>query len=440
MRTLMVQTPSGEGISSEKVYPIGIVSLASRLLESGQEVKVLDMNLSQDPFRTLKEMLLAFCPDVVGLSLRNIDLLGNKTSSLIPHFVTTVRLVASVLPKACIVAGGTGFALFPERLMRDLPEIRYGLIGEAEVTFPRILSSLNNPPLLRGLCARENGEIRIALPSHDFDMSRYPAPDRSILDPSLYLNLNSYVPAVGVETKRGCSYGCSYCAYPKLQGSRVRCRRPTAVVDEMEFLHKEYGIGNFHFTDPVVNIPPGHLEEVCSELLRRKLKVRWDGFMREDQFNESNASLYEKAGCECFSFSPDGLCQESLDALGKRLAEEDILKVARIVSKTDVVTVYHFMVNVPGETEKTAEKGAYLLGRLYELHRRKKNLGTVVLNNVRILPGTAIEKMARTEGVIGEETDLLYPTYYNPAPFDTLRYRLETLHFCNNTFIWQDIR
>jgi len=436
----MVQTQSVEGFSSEKVYPVGIVSLSTRLVASGHEVKVIDMNLCKDPFGTLKEGLLAFCPDVVGLSLRNVDPLGNKTTSLIPQFITTVRFVSSVMPMACIVAGGTGFSLFPERLMRDLPEIRYGFIGEAELTFPRLLSSIDSPPPLKGLCAREGGKIKISPPTCDFDMASYVAPDRSMLDPALYLGINSYVPAVGIETKRGCTYGCAYCVYPKLQGKRLRCRPPAAVVDEMEFLHKTYGVKGFHFTDPVVNIPRGHLEEIAGEILRRKLKVSWDGFMREDLLDEKNASLFERAGCECFSFSPDGLCQESLGTLGKGLEEQDILRAAGIVSKTDVISVYHFMVNVPGETLETAEKGIHLLEHLYSLHSAKRNLGTVVLNNIRILPGTVIEKRARREGVIGQGTDLLYPTYYNPAPFDTLRYKLETFHFCSNTFVWQGIR
>lgn len=440
MRILMVQTPSVEGFSSEKVYPIGIVSLAKGLVDSGHEVSIVDMNVYKDPFGTLRERLLAFIPDVVCLSLRNIDPLGNKTTSLIPHFVTTVRLVSSVLPKACIVAGGTGFSLFPGRLMRDLPEIRYGFVGEAELTLPRLLSSIENPPPLKGLCVRKGGRIRIAPPSRDFDMTRYIPPDRSLLDPSPYLDINSYVPAVGIETKRGCPYTCAYCVYPRLQGKKLRCRPPASVVDEMEFLHREYGIESFHFTDPVVNIPRGHLEDICGEMLRRKLKVRWDGFMREDNLDERNAFLFEKAGCECFSFSPDGLCAESLSALGKGLDESDILRAAKIVSKTDVISVYHFMVNVPGETDRTAEKGVRLLENLYALHAGKKNLGTVVLNNIRILPGTVIEERARREGVIGPQTDLLYPTYYNPAPFEALRYRLETLHFCMNTFIWQEVR
>ncbi len=63
--------------------------------------------------------------------------------------------------------------------------------------------------------------------------------------------------------------------------------------------------------------------------------------MREDHLDENNLSLFEKAGCECFSFSPDGLCQESLDVLGNNLDEADILKAAALAARSEVISVYH---------------------------------------------------------------------------------------------------
>lgn len=440
MRVLLVQTPSVEGMTQERVYPVGIVSLATHLTGSGHEVQLLDMNLETDPYGALQDRLLSFRPEAVGLSLRNIDPLANKTSSLVPPFVVTVRLISAVLPEAWLIAGGTGFSLFPERLMQELPEIHYGIVGEAETSFPALLASLHDPPPLKGLCRREGRGIRVMPPSRDFDMADYIPPDRSLLDPALYTGINNYVPAIGIETKRGCSVGCTYCVYPQLQGKKLRCRPPAAVVDELEILHKEYGIASFHFNDPVLNTANGHLEEICREIIRRRLRVRWDGFMREDGLDAEKVALYEQAGCECFSFSPDGLCQEALDVLGKKLSEADILKAAGLAAQSDVISVYHFMVNVPGETEKTCEKGIRLLEQIYELHSRKKNLGTIVLNNIRILPGAPIEAMARAQGVISPDTDLLYPVYYNPRPFDTFRYRLETMHLCKNVFMWQGVR
>ena len=440
MRVLMVQALSVEGPSAEKVYPIGIVSLAGHIEDAGHQADILDMNIAADPYGALKERLLGFRPDVVGLSLRNIDPLGNKTTSLVPPFAVTVKLISAVLPGARMIVGGTGFSLFPQRLMSELPGIHYGIVGEAEISFPSLLSSLESPPAVKGLCRREGEKVQVRPPSRDFDMKNYVPPARRLLDPSLYIGGNSYVPPIGIEAKRGCNICCAYCVYPKLQGKRLRCRPPSAVVNEMEALHKEHGIGSFHFTDPVVNIPRGHLEEICLELIRRKLKVRWSGFFREDNLDEKNIALFERAGCECFSFSPDGLCQESLDVLGKKLTESDILKAAELASGSDVISVYHFMVNVPGETEKTIQKGTGLLDRIYDLHGKKKNLGTVVLNNIRILPGTPIDSMARASGVIGPGTDLLYPVYYNPEPFDTMRYQLETKHLCRNVFMWQGLR
>jgi putative variant cofactor biosynthesis B12-binding/radical SAM domain protein 1 len=258
-------------------------------------------------------------------------------------------------------------------------------------------------------------------------------------DPGPYAGINSYAPVIGVETKRGCALNCAYCVYPQLQGRRFRCRPVAGVVDEIELLGKEFDIRTFHFNDSVLNVPTGHLEAICREILRRRLEVRWDGFFREDHLDANNIALFEEAGCECFSFSPDGLCQEALDVLDKGLTEDDIFRAAGLAAQRGVLSVYHFLVNVPGETAATCDKAIRTLERIYDLHAAGRNLGTVVLNNIRILPGTKIERIARREGVIGPATDLLYPTYYNPRPFESFRYRLETLHLCKNVFMWKGV-
>ena len=426
MRVLLVQTPSIEGIFGERVYPIGIVVLAGILRLRGHHVEALDMNMEEDPFGAVKERLLYFRPEAVGLSFRNIDPLANKTSSLFPPFLVTARMVKSILPDCLLIAGGTGFSLFPQRIMSEVPEIDYGIAGEAEESLPALLD---------GRLKLIKGGFRLTPPSQRFDMARYKAPSRAILDPARYADVNSYVPSIGIEAKRGCPFRCAYCVYPKLQGRKLRVREVKSVVDEMEDLNKEYGIERFHFTDPVLNSPRGHLETICNELLRRKLNLKWSGFLREDSFDEKNAALFERAGCECFSFSPDGLCQESLDTLRKGMSVGDILKASRAAAATEVISVYHFLVNVPGETEATCVKGEHLLEKIYGHHERKRNLGTVVINGIRILPGTHIEALALENGVIGPGSDLLYPTYYNPKPFDTFRYRLEAMHLNRNVFM-----
>lgn len=439
MRILLVQTPSVEDDSQEIVYPIGIVLLATCLKNDGFEVDVLDMNIADDRYGALKDKLHTYAPDVVGLSLRNIDPLANKTSSLIPAFTVTVKMVATIAPDAIILAGGAGFSLFPKRLLEEFPEITYGIVGEAETSLPRLLSHLEKPPVLPGLCKRKNGRVRICSPAAKTNIDDYTIPDRQLLPPGLYAEINSYVPAIGIETKRGCPLNCAYCVYPQLQGRKFRCRNPVAVVDEIEFLLKEYGVTNFHFNDPVVNMPVGHLEDICRAIVRRRLQITWSGFFREDGLTEKNIRLFERAGCNCFSFSPDGLTDGALKVLRKNLSIEDILHAAALAAKTQVCTMYHFMVNVPGENEESIGKSFALLDNLYELHAVNRNLGTVVLNNIRIFPGTPMYETALQKGIIRPDSDPLYPLYYNPQPYEALRYRLETYHQCKNTFMWQKV-
>jgi len=439
LKVLLIQAPSVESATSERVYPIGLVSVGTHLKRAGHDVALFDMNLQADAYGALKVKLLSERPDIVGLALRNIDPLANKTSSLIPPFAVTTRMIRALLPDTPIIAGGTGFTLFPERIMQELPEIGCGIKGEAEISLPAMLTNSARSETISGLCYHRGDDIVVNPATSTYPFEDYLVPDRDLLPPDAYRSINSYAPAFGIETKRGCPLKCAYCVYPQLQGQLLRCRKPAEVVDEIEMLHRKYGLNDFHFNDPVINMPVGHLEEICENILYRSLKVTWTGFFREDVLTEEKVKLYEKSGCSCFLFSPDGFSQESLDILQKKLDVADIVKAAELTAGTGVLSVYHFMTNVPGENASSAARAKAMIDRLYKVHSPKRNLGAIVLNNIRIMPGTPIEAIARAEGEIGENTDLLYPVYYNPRKNETMRYQLETYHTTKNVFMWQQV-
>ena len=58
---------------------------------------------------------------------------------------------------------------------------------------------------------------------------------------------------LNVQTKRGCSFHCVYCTYPRVEGRRVRLRGPEAVADEMEGLMDETGVRHFFVVDSVLD-------------------------------------------------------------------------------------------------------------------------------------------------------------------------------------------
>ena len=441
MNILLIQSPSVEDHTKERVYPIGIVILATIAKKEGHSVTIIDMNLEEDNYGAVKSRVEKENFDLIGISLRNIDPLANKNVSLVPPFLTVISMLRALTPQTKIIVGGTGFSLFPEELM-ELAKPDFGLIGEGEIAFPRILRSYPDVPAdLPGFCYFDhNGVLHTNAPDPTFDLKDYISPDYRLLPPDRYADINQYVPAVGVETRRGCPLKCAYCSYPILQGKKIRCRPVNDIVDEIEKLYREYGIRLFHLNDPVVNMPAEHLDGICREILRRGLKIQWTGFFRENALTKENVALYAESGCNCFSLSPDGLSQKARDILKKDLSENDLLHAAKLIAETGICSLYHFMVNVPGDDEESIEESKRIIDEIYRIHGKSKSLGYVVLNHIRLLPKTESARTAQAEGVLDDDQSLLYPIYYNPKPYQNLRYELETQSQKRNTFMWYDIK
>ena len=243
-----------------------------------------------------------------------------------------------------------------------------------------------------------------------------------------YSGSTTYAPSAGIETKRGCPLRCSYCVYPALQGRRTRFRSPETIVAEVELLHREAGVEWVHFNDPVLNSPPGHFREVCRRLIERRVPVQWTGFFREDVLSRDDAQLAVRAGCAAFQFSGDGTCNATLARLRKGLTRADILSAAAHAAQTAALSVYHFMVNVPGTDTGVAADAAELVDCLHDLHEPRANLGAIVFNNLRVYPFTPLARELVRDGMLDADEDLLYPTYHDPPPFHHLRYELEDKH------------
>lgn len=416
-RILLLQVPTSHYGAGERVYPVGLARLGSCVPKT-MESFGLDLNILPDPWPTLDEQLKVIQPDVVALSFRNIDPLAGHQVSYLPSLITAARLVRRHCPLARILAGGPAFSLYAQPLLAQVPQIDAGIIGEGEENFVQILADAP-PSAIPGLIWRENGAIRQNPPTGTLDLKQLPALDTMLFPPSDYLDGNRYVAAVGIEGKRGCDLACTYCVYPQLGGCRMRLRPPKAIVDEIEMLHCDHGVGMFHFTDGVLNRPAGHFEAVCREICRRGLKVGWTGFLREDSLTRQQLTLAQTAGLVAVYFSGDGLSRYGLKLLNKRMTPDHLLRAARITVEAGMLTMCHFMANLPDEREEDFNEGRQLLEQLLEIHAPAGNLGAVIFNPIRLYPGAPLTRRVIRAKQLPDATDLLYPVYYNP---------LETAH------------
>ncbi len=309
--------------------------------------------------------------------------------------------------------------------MEACPELNIGLVGEGERVFPTLLEKQLVPARIPGIIWREGSQLQSNPPDARIDLNRLPPLDLEAFIPRRYTGSNTYVAAVGIEGKRGCDLCCGYCLYPMLGGRKVRLRDPKLIVDEMELLVKDHGIGLFHFTDPVLNRPADHFEQLCGELLRRKLDCQWTGFFRESLVSRQNLATAADAGLCCIYFSGDALTERGLKLLSKQLSKADLLKGAQVTADLGMLTVCHFLVNLPGECEREVEEAQEMLDRLLAIHQPAGNLGAVIFNHARLYPKAPLTRKLIADNELDPSLNLLYPVYYNPPRFSHVLHDFE---------------
>jgi len=402
MKILLVQAYNGRYEQEEKIFPLGLCYIAESLKD--HEIQMIDLNLFPRPLYELKRIMESFVPDIVGISLRNIDTTQKRDPFYyFKNLEPIIHLVKQLDPFVKLVLGGAGFSMFAREIMERIPKIDFGVYLEGEESTPELIRNLNEPEIVKGVFFRKDEKVVFTGHRPLPDIRRFPGPDRH------FVNVKSYEHPVytniGIQTKRGCPLRCAYCSYPSLNGRQVRVRSAAQVADEIECLLNEYEIRRFMFVDSVFNLPIGHAEEICMEMIKRRLDVDWSAYFNIRGFSKELLDLAIDAGCRNFSFSPDAVTNRSLRALRKGITEEDISKVIGMFLKTRGVRVeFHVFCTPPGQTFL-----GILKTLLFFLKVNALFLGRAVvhLGWIRIEPETGIYEIAKSEGIISAETDLL---------------------------------
>src|SRR5262249_52532481 len=123
--------------------PIGLCMVATALDRAGHDVEVLDLTFCRDPARETLSAVRRREPEVVGITIRNID---NCNFESPVFFLSEIRdaVVKSVregAPSAKLVVGGSAVNVSPADVFQYL-EVDYALVGEGEEAMPALLDAL----------------------------------------------------------------------------------------------------------------------------------------------------------------------------------------------------------------------------------------------------------------------------------------------------------
>jgi len=404
VKVLLVQSYLGG--NEPLVYPLGLACLASAL--GGHDVTVFDMNTSSLPFDGLREIITSGTPDLIGISLRNIDSTNKRNVVFYYQYLRETIDVVRACTAAKIVIGGSGFTMFAREIMENEQRIDYGIAREGEDVFPKLLDDLSSPENVPSVYFRSNGSVVFTGPGKQVDLNAVSLPDRRLFPIGVY---RAVPEAVGIETKRGCALGCVYCIYGFLNGKNLRLREPKKIVDEIEHLVNVHGLQRFTFVDSVFNLPRNHAEAICREIIDRGLKTTWSAWFNENGLTKAFVELARDAGCRNVILSPDGFSDRVLRDLGKNITKKHILASYDVLKDIEGYEIsYNFFKNPPGQSLRDFfSLLRFTLKAKRELRRRVH----FEFNSMRIEPNTKLYDIACSEGSIVEGDNLLYPKYYS---------------------------
>ena len=397
------------------VVPNGLACVASALDGVGHDVQFVDLCFSRDPVIAAAQAARDFDPDIIGVSVRNID---NSDAIALQHYTPEARSILHALrrtsPRAKVIAGGAAFGVAPEALFRDLG-VDYAVAGDGERASIALVDAIiagRAVEALPGVVRDRAGTVVFSPPGDEADLDSLPPPAlHRWIDLARYQRHGATVP---IQTKRGCVYKCVYCTYRNVEGWGYRTRDPELVADEIEELHRKARVRHFDFVDSTFNSPPGHALQVCEAIARRKLDIQLD----TTNFTPAVAPPELLAAMKVAGFRSLGITAESasdavLEKLEKGFNAAKVREVAERVENHGLRTLWIFLVGGPGETPQTVEETLE-----FARWRLERGDAAYVTVGLRIYPGTTLHRIAVAEDVVPAGSSLLYPAYYFSRELD----------------------
>lgn len=398
MRVLLV-SPNREEINM-RTWPLGLASVAAATVAAGHQVRVLDFMCANHPREQLREAITDFRPEIIGLSVRNIDDQCMESPRFLLEEVREVVADCRTHSDAPIVLGGAGYSIFPAPLLEYLGA-DMGIQGEGEAAFRDLLHRIEAKEDLTGLpglfLAHQGAEGKRIFAS---DLDSFPLPD-SVVCAADASDEDFWLP---VQTRRGCPLHCSYCSTSTIEGAVVRKRSPGIVVRWLSNWAKA-GVRRFYFVDNTFNLPPTYAKALCSALAATVPDIIWRCILYPDKIDGELVTLMAAAGCREVSLGFESGSPRILKGMNKRFNPEEVRAASRALADHGIRRMGFLMLGGPGETKESVQESLVFADSL--------NLDLVkVTVGIRIYPYTALAKIATEEGVITEDDNLLAPRFY----------------------------
>jgi radical SAM superfamily enzyme YgiQ (UPF0313 family) len=399
MRILLIS------VNTEEIYmrtwPLGLACVAESARLAGHTVEFLDLMQADDPNACVQRTIKEINPDVIGLSVRNIDSQRMTDRGFFLDAVKEIVVCCRSVTKAPVVLGGAGYSIYPDSLLEYL-KADMGIQGEGEIAFVELINRLEQGTEIVGAPGLYLPGLGLSGPQHfEKDLDKLPLPDVRLFADSVSKDKDFWLP---VQTRRGCPMNCSYCSTGSIEGRLLRKRSPRKVVDWLLEWRKA-GVKQFYFVDNTFNLPPSYAGTLCGEMIVKGLNASWRCIMYPARTSEKLIGLMAESGCKEVSIGFESGSTLILNSMNKKFTNDDVRYTCDLLAKYRIRRMGFLLLGGPGETKETTLESLRFADSL-NLEVLKLTMG------IRIYPQTILAETAVKNGIVSPDDNLLEPQFY----------------------------
>jgi len=334
--------------------PLGLGYLASFLKSKGIKTIIIDGLREKLDNQAVLKKIIELKPNAVGLTC--LTAFYNQTIDLSRLFKENGILV---------IIGGVHPTFLPYQTLVE-SGADYVICGEAEISLAKLAKNnfINND--IKGVYSLANLKdsnqpiIKSEVVENLDDLS---FPDWAQIDPNKYPRaphgaLAKNFPIGIIMTSRGCPYECTFCASPKFYDRKIRFRSPENVIQEIEYLVKNFGIKEIHFEDDNLTLVRERVEKLCNLIIEKGIKISWacPNGIRADKVDRELIKLMARSGCYRFVYGIESANSDILRRIRKHETIGQINEAIDIADSEGINCQGFFILGLPGETEATMEE------------------------------------------------------------------------------------
>jgi radical SAM superfamily enzyme YgiQ (UPF0313 family) len=324
--------------------PLGLAYIASALEEAGHEVDLIDaiaLCLSREE---VSKRIEQFDPELVGITAMTPTFHGALEAARIAKTHNRKTLI-----------GGVHMSIYAEETL-SYQEVDFGIVGEGEETIVELCSALNEGQdysSIEGLCyKRDDDSIKVGRARIVQDITKLPMPSYHLLPMEKYSSIIGMKPVSTMMGSRGCPYKCGFC-FKTPSDKKYRTRSAENIVDEIEYLIKNYKVREVMFYDDIM--PKAYARGLSNEIIKRNIKINWQTPQRVNLVNPELLKLMAKAGCHILRFGVEQGDPDMMRLVEKKTTIDQVRLSFQAANDAGIKTFAYFIIGYTGETERTMQ-------------------------------------------------------------------------------------